>query len=297
MSRSRWGIGLAFAGLIALLIWANGFYSGALSGTAPPQKQSIASQPADQARPPTALTGDYAAYPDKYADECYKAENHDSADLCAQWRAAIAAEKAADAAQWGIRVDGIAAALSFISIVLVFFALRQTERSLREAREANVLAREAHQRELRAYLNAHDIAVADFLPGKRPCFQFKPINSGQTPAYDVQCCMGLAWGIDVEPHAMKVVLRDADRPRFSRAVIPPGLEPSFDFPKAYVLGQKDWDATVSGELVFVFAGVLTYRDIFKARHKTTFKYFLRPEVLNDKGDAVLSACSKGNRAT
>lgn len=83
----------------------------------------------------------YLPRPDKNDDRCYEADDHDSADLCAQWRAALAAEKAAETAEWGNYVGVASALLSFVSIVLVLIALGQTRKANRISEEEFVKAR------------------------------------------------------------------------------------------------------------------------------------------------------------
>ena len=58
----------------------------------------------------------YAPYPNWQSESCYKAQDHDSADLCAQWRAAIAAEKAAKATEVATQWSKAATALSALAL-------------------------------------------------------------------------------------------------------------------------------------------------------------------------------------
>lgn len=75
-----------------------------------------------------------APRPEIYDEGCYQSESQNNAELCAQWRAAIGAEKAAERAWWANLIGAIGAALSFASIVLVVIALGLT-------REANRLTK------------------------------------------------------------------------------------------------------------------------------------------------------------
>lgn len=111
-----------------------------LCGAAPPKKGSVSEQPAQQVAPAPPPPPSYAPYPDQNAESCYEADNHDSADLCAQWRAAVGAEKAADAAWYSVGVDGVGALFSLISIGLVVYALLQTNKSLKIAHKDRATA-------------------------------------------------------------------------------------------------------------------------------------------------------------
>ena len=118
MLRGCRGIFCAFVGL-------------ALSGAAPPKKDAVTPQATSQPRRATSPLPDYTPYPNRYADSCYGDKNHDTADLCAQWRAAVAAEKATDTAYWSNWIAGAGAMLSFVSIILVVIALGQTRKANR----------------------------------------------------------------------------------------------------------------------------------------------------------------------
>lgn len=123
--------------------------------------------PTTQIGGPTATEG-YRPYPSVSDPRCYHATNHDSADLCAQWRAAVAAEKAADAAETSNYVAGIGTLLSFIGIILVLMALRQTRKdhALLSAeyedarREAAALARDTASALAQARRSADAASIA-----------------------------------------------------------------------------------------------------------------------------------------
>jgi hypothetical protein len=166
-----------------------------------PAEREKGTKSAEPIEPPAPI---YAPYPDKDAADCYEAVNHDSAGLCAQWRAAIAAEKAASAAQWADGIAAFGAVLSFASVILVLFALSLTRHSNRIARLAFKESRLSGQR---AYRLAADTSAAQL----RPYVHFtgepspeKPIsrtskvkirikNFGQTPAWHVRVEQGEGW--------------------------------------------------------------------------------------------------------
>lgn len=81
----------------------------------------------------------------------YQADCSDQRDanLCAQWRAAIAAEKAADATVAGNWISGAAAALSFASLVAVALSLWQTRTALGISRSEFESARQEASETLR----------------------------------------------------------------------------------------------------------------------------------------------------
>ena len=105
---------------------------------------------------------DYAAYPYKYGYRCYYSDNHDSADLCAQWRAAIAAEKAANASWWAVYIGIVSAIVSGIGLGFLVVTVRQSQAALKEARDANQLSREEFEQGYRPLLHVDPIGPVLF---------------------------------------------------------------------------------------------------------------------------------------
>ena len=141
----------------------------------------------------------YSAYPDQHADPCYYAPNHDSADLCAQWRAALAAEDSARWAEAGFWVGLLGTVLSGVGLTALLFSLRQTERSLSEARAANAIARQTAliqtrpwvsfgkvEIEITAVEQASEVGKAAIYYGAHFKVSFQLRNTGPTPAADFE---------------------------------------------------------------------------------------------------------------
>lgn len=107
----------------------------ALGGAGPPNKAGEArklpehTQSVQAAPLQPAAAADYAPYPDRYADSCYNSKEHDTADLCAQWRAAVAAEKAAKATLTADQIAGISALLSFAAVILLVWTGNETRKT------------------------------------------------------------------------------------------------------------------------------------------------------------------------
>lgn len=98
---------------------------------AQPEPRTLTPPPAVHEAPP------YVPYKDRNADPCYYAKNHDSADLCAQWRAALAAEKAAQEARTATIWAAFATLLSAIGVAGLIYTIWQTNGALGEARRGN----------------------------------------------------------------------------------------------------------------------------------------------------------------
>jgi hypothetical protein len=124
----------------------------ALAGAGPPNQSAKPQQ--SQTNQAGSAPSAYKPDPNRNAETCYQNPDHEAADLCAQWSAADAAKETANLAYWGNWISGAAAALSFLSIILVLFALKQ-------GREANVLTmKEAARNTRRAVDSAEDTRKA-----------------------------------------------------------------------------------------------------------------------------------------
>lgn len=135
----------------------------------------------------------YAPYADRTSDDCYRAADHDAADLCAQWRASVAAEAAVKEARYATWAGIGATLVSALGLIGLLYSLWQTRGALAEAQRANEITlrnelRAEEQakeeklniaRQLRAYMGAFESRILfDGFP--RLSLKFK--NYGATPA-------------------------------------------------------------------------------------------------------------------
>lgn len=88
-----------------------GLQHGSAAGSS--QKPVAASGSFDPASKP------FSAYPNPSSNACYGVRNHDVSDLCAQWRAALAAERSAAGTSWANIISFVASALSFFTVILL----------------------------------------------------------------------------------------------------------------------------------------------------------------------------------
>ena len=136
------------------------FGIGLLAASNPPTYDAHVAQggqqaqrpPSTSATPPKAAEPPYRPYPDAKADSCYKARDHDSADLCAQWRAALAAEKSASEAKRATNWAIFATVLSVLGVGGLILTIWQTHGALGEARRGNRLSMKANARATRQAL-------------------------------------------------------------------------------------------------------------------------------------------------
>lgn len=191
----------------------------------------------------------------------------------------------------GTTITAIGTAFLAIQIKLTREAVTDTGKATVAMEKQNDLATEAMQRQLRAYLGCIEIRAREFRPGKTPTFSFKIKNAGQSPAVRVRCVAKVFVRENEIPHAIKI--------RFGNAVdksvinILPGQSPGVQW-TAPVVEAELYNAVISGRVIFVYAGIVEYWDIFNKRRVTTFKNFLNREMLGETESVALSACTKGN---
>lgn len=105
----------------------------------------------------------YKPFPRRFSDACYNAADHDSADLCAQWRAALAAEKAVREATIATRVAIVGTILSLLTVLGLLVTIWQTQGALRQARfgnRLNVIFERRARREARKFGDDQERALA-----------------------------------------------------------------------------------------------------------------------------------------
>jgi len=155
-------------------------------------QQSNQAQPQQQQAPAPAPPPRDAKQPLWNDDACYKAKDHNAADLCAQWRAAVAAEEAAKAAKRAVTWTIVGTFLSGLALGALLWTLHQTEKALDQARLGNSITESGLHRQLRPYVyltNVHMTFPHPIMDGASPSddapvvLYFK--NFGQTPAKHV----------------------------------------------------------------------------------------------------------------
>lgn len=235
----------------------------------PSRQQSSVSHPS-----PTATTEPYRPYPSVKDPGCYRDKNHDSADLCAQWRAALAAEEATQDGYIANIVAGIGAILSFASVIIVVIALGQTRR-------ANKLAEDTAKRQLRAYIAVEPLGVEEFAENGFYRVPINIINNGQTPAYNLEL-FGDFLIVEGDPREFDPV---ADgRLMEEGATTDSALGPNSNrVTYAYIeanLVNSNHNALEAKTKAIVHYGYLRYKDAFGEPRKSCFAFYHWGEELS-----------------
>lgn len=208
-------------------------------------------KPADSSKPlrievtnPIKLTT-----PPPVASACGSGEYKSNDDLCAQWKAADAANDAARYAFWALIISGIGTGL-------LVWTLWET--------------REISRREQRAYLRVEPTGEGIVQPNKKISIPFHIINYGATPA--INCCVQSSvvvrtpnWDWINEPENVEA-LQNA-----------PAITIHPDTPSLIKLEMDDplpldiHKAILEGRAVVFGRGKISYKDMFRRKRHTSFQ--------------------------
>jgi hypothetical protein len=174
-------------------------------------------------------------------------------------------------------------------------ATKDADQALGYAAEGNRIARETSERELRAYVVPKDQEVFDLATGRKPIFRVKLYNSGQTPAHDVRC-IAMVWASACDPDREKILFRL----KMGDIVVSRDVIGGTDFKVLENGSKRSFDAlemqmVAQNSLRLIFAGVLSYRDIFGKRHLSTFRTYLEHNGDRARTRFELLSSAKGNK--
>lgn len=117
-----------------------------------------------------------------YRTPCDDPKGQTESDLCAQWRAANAAEDSAFWTEWGFWIASVGSTLLLWQIILTRKAVEDTSQATETMREANQIAREIGQAQIRAYPIVSEITVEYNDANQALVVGWKISNNGSTPA-------------------------------------------------------------------------------------------------------------------
>lgn len=201
MLGSYWRIIIAVAGLV-------------LAAFAQPEAQNreqpnSAAQPKiEQSLRDIAASPSEANRPSNLVQPCDHGESNRSSDLCAQWKAADAAESAANAA-WLFGTLGtlIGAFTLAAAIAAAFFAKKaadHTESGAKAAQDAVEETQRIGEAQIRCYLSIKRPQIT-FINENEVMVSCRVFNSGQSPALQVRWCVVISFIMDSQDRTSPVV--------------------------------------------------------------------------------------------
>jgi len=244
-----------------------------------------ADDPDAEDAPADAGAGDEAdapAGPWEMTKPCENAQHPYQADLCAQWRAAEAAERMAGLT----RLLMLIGALALLLLLAMFVPLMMAARAARRAAEGGgsgmpVMPRTAdREAELRAYVDVDSLEFVE-TPEADGVVKVKIAlrNSGQTPAFKLESVADMAIH-DISTEELLPVLSLPEesslvpvRPRLGRDATATVIVECESTPKFA-------ERVTSGEATILVWGAVGYFDVFDRRRRTVFQYLCNAETLD-----------------
>lgn len=174
----------------------------------------------------------FRSHPNPLDAGCYANPSHDRADLCAQWRAAFAAEAAARNSAWANWIAGVSTLVGIVGILGLLRTLNLTAAantlSRRAAEAAEQTARDSRtigEAQARCYLSIDSVLAFIGTDDGKPRLHVAIRNSGASPALETTWTAVL--GYDTGPAGVR--RRDDSRAaELVRVAIAPGS--TFDVP-------------------------------------------------------------------
>lgn len=189
MPRSDWNILAPLAGLAALFTaFALGAYVTALDN--PEQGYPRYSDAREKGQEANAAGSVNLANPVQYRTPCANPQRESESDLCAQWRAANAAEQSALWTKLGFWAGLFGLFGLYWQVILTRRAVEDTGDATKAMQDANDIARETGIAQSRAYLHIEDVWI-QVKDANDPLAILKVRNSGQSPAKNVEIVVGV----------------------------------------------------------------------------------------------------------
>lgn len=270
MSGSNRGIIVAL-GLIALVSWS--LFAGWIYGASLNPKEyryqpyRYAADKPFEVDPTGAGEADAQALGNR--TPCDQPKGQSESDLCAQWRAANAAEDSAFWTKWGVWIAIVGSSLLLWQIILTRQAVEDTSEATEAMREANEIAERNARKGLRPYIwpEAAWFKVTD---EGEPVAQIVFKNFGQTPALNKQGwthtwveCFPLHDALPEAPEDMMM----------GSSVIGPGATSESTQPHGLPLNDCSRAEIEAGRAALYVYGAGTYISLFGKKHMYRFIYF------------------------
>lgn len=212
---------------------------------------------------------------DDYEAPCRYGDENRRSDLCAQWKAADAASKAALWSFWTFLSSTV---IGLIGLCGLFFTVRYARKAWLASQQATSIANEAlkvtrdtSQLELRAYLSVLVGSATYQETAKSLRFAVNPslVNGGNTPARQVRYVANAAILPVPLPDNFKFPLAGAEKKR--GGIVPAGhaFILSAVVPDFVAETEISHICQAQGRAVYTWGWVI-YRDVFGKKHRTTF---------------------------
>lgn len=265
--------------LLALgVVWGLGYLNGRASNDTQSERyQSYRYAPGD----PQAARATLAdkSKPPEYRSPCQKPEGETESDLCAQWKAARAAEVGALWTKVG-SVIGIFSALGIVVALVLTI-------------DSNRIARDTAKRQLRPYIGVEPHGINE-VEDENCRVPIDITNRGQTPAHNI--LVFSRFTISSDPRAFDPAEQGGYGVAAERENTT--LGPSENrFVYSYfsdAFAAPYWDKIAAREMAIIHYGYISYSDNFGETHETHYAFYHHGQELSD---LTSLRCRFGNHST
>lgn len=227
----------------------------------------------------------------EYRSPCDNPKGREESDLCAQWRAAEAAQESALWTRLGFFL-GIAGTIGlFWTLYYTREAVKDTGDATVAMRESNAITRDFSKRQIRAYvsLDLADISLK-LIVGEPYSINVVAINNGSTPATNVSFSNSLGaappdWQWDDE-----IAARSDTYLTVLHSQVPSNYAMATKFP----ITEDFIEAITEGHIIIHGRATCYYEDVFGDQHLTQIVIKIGKEQI-EKG--IIIPAERGNIAT
>lgn len=181
---------------------------------------------------------------------------------------------------------------SFWAIFEVRKTFKETERTAEAAIEANKIARDTANRQLRAYVGTAEISIANLAVGKVFKASIKWTNRGQTPARILRSFAAVRATTDPEREKFYFGATGGA----SKSAIGAAGFVVHEIGALSVVTDEMFTPIVDGNFNLVIGAYLIYQDVFGVTRRTVVRAMLDRRSIVD-GTAGIHYCTRNNKAS
>lgn len=148
----------------------------------------------------------------------------------------------------------------------------------------------------RAWVTAVEIRLKQVHP--QPEAEIFLLNSGPTPALDVEIAGNVWASVPITREEMAVIEQFTENDRAGKMVVAPGVRLPATAKAEKEISAQQWTSIAKDEGEVLYArGTIRYRDIFGKSRQSTYCAYLVGKNVAFEADVRFTACPAGNTAT
>lgn len=203
---------------------------------------------------------------------------------------------------WMAIISGLMFFATAVGVVFVYKTLSATREMVVETKNTTVTSeksveatRHFNKIQLRAYVDVEKISIERFTATEIFNLKYEVVNNGQTPARKLRSVSRIFIRNISDAESKKIHFPDINySPTLS---LGPKQRLYYNMPQSEEISLVDFQKIVDGTMIIIFAGVISYIDVFGVTRRTVFKTWVPPNLLDDDGCTMLAASSHHNSSS